>query len=126
MKFYNGIASIALFNTILISIKPYIPYITCWREPKHVMRILKRTRRKNMPTSLNPDDEFLLTLMQIQLGLLNEDIADRFDISPTKSFIFTSWIKLLRKLLKNLVAWLPREAILKHLLKLAIITFESF
>ena len=68
-----------------------------------------------MPTSLNPHDEFLLTLMRLQLGLLN-DVADRFDISPTKSsFIFTTWIKLLSKLLKNLVVWLPREAIRDNL-----------
>ena len=55
---------------------------------------------------------FLLTLMRLRLGLLNEDVADRFDISSTKSsFIFTTWIKLLSKLLKNLVAWLPPDAI---------------
>ena len=41
-----------------------------------------------MPTSLNPHDEFLLTLLRLRLGLLNEDVADRFDISPTKSSFF--------------------------------------
>ena len=50
--------------------------------------------------------------MRLRLGLLNEDVADGFDISPTKSsFIFTTSIKLLSKLLKILVAWLPRDAI---------------
>ena len=69
-----------------------------------------------MPTSLNPHDEFLLTLLRLRLGLLNEDVADRFDISPTKSsFIFTTRIKLLSKLLKNLNVWLPREAIRDNL-----------
>ena len=41
-----------------------------------------------MPTSLNPHDEFLLTLMRLRLRLLNEDVADRF----------------------SLVAWLPQKA----------------
>ena len=69
-----------------------------------------------MPTLLNPHDEFFLTLMQLRLGLLNEDVADHFDISLTKSsFIFTTWIKLLRKLLKKLVVWLPRETIRHNL-----------
>ena len=36
------------------------------------------------------------------MRLLNEGIADHFD---------TTWITLLSKLLKNLPAWLPREAI---------------
>ena len=47
--------------------------------------------------------------MRLRLGLLNEDIADR------RLQIFTTWIKLLSKLLKNLVAWLPREAIRDNL-----------
>ena len=70
---------------------------------------------KNTNIVIKPHDEFLFTLIQLQLRLLN---ADHFDISPTKSsFIFTTWIKLLRKLLKNLVAWLPREAIRDNLPK---------
>ena len=69
-----------------------------------------------MPTSLNPHDKFPLTLMRLRLGMLKEEIADHFDISPTKSsFIFTTWIKLLNMLIKDLVAWLPREAILDNL-----------
>ena len=57
---------------------------------------------KNTNIVIKPHDEFLFTLIQLQLGLLN---ADHFDISPTKSsFIFTTWIKVLSKLLKNLVA----------------------
>ena len=116
IRFYTGIASVALFNTIFLLIKPYIPHITYWKGPKHTMRILKRTGRKKMPTSLNPHDEFLLTLMQLRLRLLNENVGDRFDISSKKSsFIFTTWITLLSKLLKNLVAWLPREAIRDNL-----------
>ena len=75
------------------------------------MRVLKRTGGKRILTSLNPHDEFLITLRS-RLRLLNEGIADHFDTSPTKSsFIFTTWITLLSKLLKDLLAWLPREAI---------------
>ena len=114
MRFYTGIASVALFNTIFTLIKPYISHMTYWKGSKHAIRILKRTGRIKMPTSLNPYDEFLLILMRLRL--LNKDFADRFNISPTKSsFIFTTWIKLLSKLFKNLVAWLPREEIRDNL-----------
>ena len=78
------------------------------------MRIIKRIGGK-MSTSLNPHVEFLLTLTLFQLGLLNEDVADRFDILPAKSsFIFTTWIKLLNTLLISLAAWLLGEATPKH------------
>ena len=61
--------------------------------------------------------------MRLRSGLLNEDIAGRFDISLTKSsFIFTTRIKLLSKLLKNLFVWLPREAIQDNLLEVFIKT----
>ena len=89
MRFYTGIALVALFNTIFTSIKPYIPHIKYEKGPKHAMRVLKRTGRKRILTSLNPHDEFLITLMRSRLRLLNEGIADHFDTSPTKSsFIF--------------------------------------
>ena len=63
MKFYTGTASVALFNTIFTIMKLYIPHIAYWKGTKHAMRILKRTGRKTMPTSLNLHDEFLLTLI---------------------------------------------------------------
>ena len=36
MRFYTGIASVALFNTIFTLIRPYIPDITYWKGPKHL------------------------------------------------------------------------------------------
>ena len=111
MRFYTGIALAASnlhqVNTIFTLIKRFIPHITYWKALKHAIQILEKK-----PTSLNPYDEFLVTLMRLRLGLLNEGVANHFDISPTKSsFIFTTWIKLLSKLLKNLVAQLPPEAV---------------
>ena len=85
MRFYPGIPSVALFDTIFFLVKPY------WKGPKHPMQFLKRTGRKKMPASLNSYDDFFKTFMRLRLGLLNEDVADRFDILPTKSsFIFTT------------------------------------
>ena len=85
MRFYTGIAYVALFNTIFTLSKPHITY---WKGPKHAMLVLKRTERKKMPTSLNGHDEFLLTLMRLRSGPLNEDVADRFDISPQTLHLF--------------------------------------
>ena len=58
-----------------------------------------------------------LTLMRLRLGISNEDLADRFGVSPTTcSTTFKTWILLLRILLGDaLVKWLPREAIRDHL-----------
>ena len=76
-----------------------------------------RHRRCNTPKKLSQRDELLLILMRSRLELLNEDLAERFGVSPTLcSYIFTTWIKLLSKVLgKALVVWPPRESIREHL-----------
>ena len=55
--------------------------------------------------------------MRLRLGLLNEDIADRFGISPTlSSRIFTTWIRVRSKLLGHApITWLPQEAVHSNL-----------
>ena len=58
--------------------------------------------------------------MRLRLGLFNEDLADRFDISEgTCSSIFTTRVRLLSKLLGNaLIVWLPKEADYSNLPKM--------
>ena len=49
MRFYIGIASVALFNTVFTLIKPYLQNITYWKGPKYAMRILKEPLCKKCP-----------------------------------------------------------------------------
>ena len=85
-----------------------------WRGSKVARSWSKVKRHFKQPTSkkLSHRDEFLLTLMRLRLGLLNEDLADRFNILTTVcSNTFTTWIRLLSKVLGDaLVVWIPREA----------------
>ena len=99
MRCHTGIASVILFNTIFTLTKPYISHTTYWKGPKHAMRIL----RKKMTTSLNHHDEFLLTLIRLRLRMLHEDLADYFDISPTKSsFIFYNLDQIIEQDVKKI------------------------
>ena len=57
--------------------------------------------------------------MRLCLGLLNEDLADRFCMSLTHySNIFKAWIQLLSKTVRKLVVWLPRESVMETMLKI--------
>ena len=84
-----------------------------WRGTKRITstkieRSLKFTGEKKNK-KLQSKDEFLLVLMRLCLGLMNEDVADRFCISPTHcSNIFKTWIRLLSKTVGKLVAWIPK------------------
>ena len=58
--------------------------------------------------------------MLLRHGLLKEDLAERFIVSPALcSYIFTTWLIHLSKVLgKALVVWPPRECIRDNLLEI--------
>ena len=111
MNFYTGgyppFSSLKLFFSILM---PYLPTLRYWRGKKTSTKVKKRfiQQRKRM----SQKDEFLLVLMRLRLGLLNEDVADRFCVSAgVASNIFTTWIKMLSAVLGNvLIAWVTQRA----------------
>ena len=128
MRFYTGITSVALFNTINQTV--YTTYHQLESTKTCHANFKKNWKEKNV-NIIKPPWLIYLRLMRLRLGLLNKDVEDHFDISPTKSsLIFIIWIKLLTKLLKNLVpGYLEKQfeiICLKHLLKLGIINVESF
>ena len=117
MKFYTGIQTVALFSALSSFIQPCLPNLVYWRGKKNIVSTkYKRTATRRSP-KLDEKNQFLLVLMRLRLGLLNEDLADRFDIShATCSSIFTIWIRLVSSLLGDaLVRWLPRETVHSNL-----------
>ena len=88
MKFYTGINTIVLANKIFRLMQPFLTDVICWKRPKHAKNFSKvRHRRCNTPKKLSQRDEFLLTLMRLRLGLLNEDLAERFGWSFTNNLL---------------------------------------
>ena len=105
-----------LFNNLFELIEPYTKDMVYCRGTKRITRTkIKRSlkfigAKKNK--KLQSKDEFLQVLMRLPLGLLNEDLADKFCISPIHcSNIFKAWIRLLLKTVGKLVVWLPKESV---------------
>ena len=115
MRFYTGIQTVAIFNILFSLIKPSLPKIHYWRGKVLSTKRPKKIRQRQ--NKLCGKDQLLLVLVRLRLGLLNQDLADRFNISEgTCSIIFSTWIKFLSKVLGNaLIVWLPKDVILENL-----------
>jgi len=67
---------------------------------------------------LSVEDEFLLVMMKLRLGLTNLDLGIRFNVAEaTMSNTFISWLNLLFIQLGTLKMWPHRNVILEHMPK---------
>ena len=75
-----------------------------------------KSKKFGRPRSLQPLEEFFLTMVRLRLGLLEQDIAYHFNISQsTVSRIFTTWINFLYLQFKSIPLWPPQEYIRTHM-----------
>ena len=79
-----------------------------WKVFSHIYEFV--SPHASPSASIGLEDELLLTLCRLWLGLRLEDLAVKFAISsPTASKIFDKWIRLLYVRLRFLIAWPSRE-----------------
>ena len=119
--FYTGLMSKAMFDLLLEFILPKIEKMHYWRGPKHSKTIqagISPKKKKGPKRKLTPENEPILTLMKLRLGLLNEHLAKMFGISEsTVSSVFTTWVKVLNMALRKSINLPPAENILANLPK---------
>ncbi|GAB6027019.1 hypothetical protein CHUAL_014106 [Chamberlinius hualienensis] len=87
-KFYTGITE-RVFNDIVRILRPF-----------------------NKRSHLCLEDQLLLTLMRIKLGLLFTDLGKRFSISTAAaSSLFSKWVPIMARELGRVIIWLSKEII---------------
>ena len=113
MKFYTGLQTIAIFHVTFNLIKPCLPSMIYWRANETVSPSKHSFHKKRFKQFLPHKDQLLMVLMKLRLGLLNEDLSNRFLSSPSFcSNIFITRIKMLASLFgKTLVIWLPIDVV---------------
>lgn len=111
VAFYTGFPSLESLNACFEYLGPAVNNLTYWNGGKS-----RETdgKSKGRPRSLLPLEEFFLVLVRLRLGLLEQDLADRFEIScATVSRIFTTWINFLYFKFKELPLW-PRQDVVRN------------
>ncbi|KAK8772019.1 hypothetical protein V5799_024736 [Amblyomma americanum] len=74
--------------------------------------LLLRANGTKVGGILSLEQQLLLTLMRLRLGLLCGDLARRFGISiATVSTIFSSMMSTLANVMEDIVVWLPRSVV---------------
>ncbi|XP_062572932.1 uncharacterized protein LOC134234895 [Saccostrea cucullata] len=114
MRFYTGFPSMNSFNALHNALEPKLKSVRYWKGPSFHCNTLKHKvfKKSRATRKLSTKDELVLTLMKIRLGLLDEDLADRFSISVSYvSRIFTTWVKILSKYLSKLIFNPPKEVV---------------
>ena len=106
-----------LQNLVLDIVKPCLPTMIYWRGKQTRLPSKYKSSQTRRQHRVTHKDQFLMPLMRIRLGILNEDLADRFCVSSSVcSKMFTIWIKMLARLVGHaLIVWLPRDAIQSNL-----------
>ena len=67
-------------------------------------------KQKCRPRILPPLEEFFLTIVRLRLGLMEQDLAYRFDISqPTVCRIISTWVNFIYLKLKEIPLWPPKD-----------------
>ncbi|KAJ1520387.1 hypothetical protein ONE63_003522 [Megalurothrips usitatus] len=67
---------------------------------------------KNANSALSPFEEFAMVMMRLRLNLIEDDLADRFNVSQgTVSKIINSWLLVMAKCLSGLIVWPDRETL---------------
>ncbi|KAL5021766.1 hypothetical protein ScPMuIL_000921 [Solemya velum] len=106
VAFFTGIPNKELFNSIHGICSPNINRYWKGLSSVHlnIRKFVRKAAKFGPRRKLPSHDELLLTLMKIRLGLLNKDLASRFQISESQcSRIFFAWLKALSSILGSMV-----------------------
>lgn len=140
LRFYTGFASLSVFKTVLELIVPkkdstliqywdrhQSNYFTCgtdyFESDNEMSGSAGASDEEGCDSSqssridnLSLEDEFLLTIMKLRLGLFDKDIACRFQISLSAvARIFKTWINLIYTRLGSMKIFPHRDIISKHM-----------
>ena len=119
-RFYTGFCNVQMMMLMFTTlVKHGADKLNYWRgETSLGQRSYHQhnTQKPGPKRALRLQDEFLLTCMRLQLGLLQEHLGDIFKVSSsTVSRVLNTWINFIYNCSQSLVPWPTKEQILYNL-----------
>ncbi len=110
-RFYTGFPNYSIFKAFYDYLSPACEHLVY--HGSNTAPIPSESQIKcGKQRSMSPEQELFLVLTRLRLGLLLQDIAHRFNISPSSvSRIFKTWIPFLHQRLRALPIWPSRKFI---------------
>jgi hypothetical protein len=115
-RFYTGFVNFGTFMLIfnnLLQVASKLNYWTGKDSLKDKPYLEDENRQKPGPKrKMRLIDEYLMVFMRLRLGLLEQDLAERFSVSiSTVSRVLITWYNVLAVHLKDLIVWPSKEMI---------------
>ena len=113
IQFWTGFPNYETMYSLFVFLEPRARNLKYWRgsstsNSEHFSKTF--TSKPGPERKLSLLDEFFMTMIRLKVGLLTEDIAQRFSVSVgTVSSIVTSWVNLMYTDLKLLCELPPRD-----------------
>ena len=127
VRFFTGLRTMTVFKFIFDWLLFKAVHMQYWRGAKTTSEFEAKRHelQEKSPVILNKpgpsrslthEQEFLLVLMRLRLGLLGHDLAFRFKVTTALvSSIFITWLNLMAKELGVLIVWPSRGEVKKTL-----------
>jgi len=112
---FTGLSCIK-FELLFTYLKEKASTMHYWKGPADARKDTSKPRCDYKQRALTLEQEFLLCLMKVKMGLFLFDLAFRFAVSEsTASSVFTTWVKLMAKELKWMISFPDRSVIVRNL-----------
>ncbi|XP_022099294.1 uncharacterized protein LOC110983925 [Acanthaster planci] len=113
LQFYTGFQTHAMFMAFFQCVLPHASSLAQWGQT--VTRLLGEglsQQRRGSQCQLSLFDQFFLFLNKVKLGSFDEDLADKYGISPSAVTMLTiTWANFLYDLLGSVCLWPTREKV---------------
>jgi hypothetical protein len=110
-EFYTGFQSYAKFKAFFAFLSPACTKLT-YRGSRSGCIESEDQQKRGRKRSLCPEEELFLVLSRLRCGLLEKDLAFRYNISVSQvSNIWITWLDFLCQRLRSIPIWPSRECV---------------